>query len=1204
MASSEDEFGPIAQPQTLSLEQSAAPGQTVAEDSFGPIPAERAAADASLRQGIDAFDPNKAQAIPALKYGFTNTLRAIDRIGNRFLPQAVQEIGQKIELQDNPLVAPLLPPKGYAPTGVAENLLSIAGSFADPAQLAVNLAIAGPAGKAVSEAFELGKTLSRAESTFLSRGTNQTVDLLYKASRAEKVARIGTEGAVQGLYAGATDAISSEKDPINIAAKIAASTALGGLGGAALGALGAKIGKQSKLDLERFKFRSTPLATELQQDLEQKALQQAKIQQDLDILQEFKPQRALQERLQAVEQKGAQSLDSASQAAANVEFDSGQRLATTLNKATAKEISVPFLIEDTTQKVVQGQEKLALNTQAVSDKWGSRISAVDEEIGQVRQQLETSKLSHEPIETRFEPQQAMEARIRELEAKKVQLTGFANEEHGSLSTSFQGHLDDVEMQLDARIEKLGKSRDNLLLDAAGQEETANQRLLRISEAASEKQNINSIRKEGIFAQADALLGKTKDKYHILQEKLQRNLEEQMLLQDHAQGLGFTAVRAKKLLPQMLDVAQQQVEKVDSALAKGLLSDSQAARLRTLEWNNAIQLQGVNLSKEAVPKGLGDWVNRTLQFGRYDQKLGTKTADVVLDAGMAHHEYRNFLVDQWPAVSESSKRLSGLGYSADEQGRILQYIESGEAGAYFDPSPVQSKSLTRPAYQGPQISPEALAEFSQIRASFDALQTINGAGKARGYVPLREMTPGKVPLGGRVQNITDPTFAEGRVAGELLPGVHEQNILKLWDRYTREVGRHLYYTPILEKGLGEYNKLLLVGQEGAAKDFLKYMGRTLGLNTEKDVASLLGSKAYSSNRDLIFQAAARLPDQEGFLSQLGQEVKQLTYQSLVSLNPKALLKQAFQPEIMGGAEIGQANMAKGRALQFAKEYREPAVRLLRKSMSENLPEMADEVLRPGSKPANIIIKGLRLVTGLGEKLSKPYALAEKQNRMVSLVGSLFQAGKAVEKDGSIGLLNLAKGMTQAEQRLVRRALDSQGEQAGKEMYALLRTRRINFVYDITDRPEILNADYARMIPFTGFARGIITRTIEDVSSGNIARLAKRIAIPIVANQILESTVGYKVPGLNPYNVGNVAQPISGSIMPGVVDAAEELAKSGDVVKAGKQLVKITPLGTYENMQRSMKRQGNDAANLFGAEKVGTSRKLLKGVKEDLLGTRPK
>lgn len=726
--------------------------------------------------------------------------------------------------------------------------------------------------------------------------------------------------------------------------------------------------------------------------------------------------------------------------------------------------------------------------------------------------------------------------------------------------------------------------------AQDMQHVAKKQLESISDGLDSKLSGLQSERSKLLEQAQASAGSNQAKIEGLQSKLQVNLERQQLIKDHMESMGFEAKRANKNIPEMLDVAHAQVKKVEDAASKGAINPEQAEALKHAEFQNALNVQGYKNDARPV-SGFGEWLNSTEQANAIDKKYGTRTGEFVIKADIAHNKIQNFVTDEATPALESAKRLKHLGIPENDVPRLLQYFESDANGnVRFNPAPVNTPSMKRPAYYGPQIGPEVEQELRNLRRWFDGMREVSGAEKVPGYIPLMETTPVAGVGKASQRSITDASHLQERVSGQLMPEVHETNIFKMIPRYSRQVARANFLAEPLEHGIAELNKLTALGQVEAANQTKKMLLRGLGLSGEKEAGELFAGSVMKYNRDVLQKIADQMPDKASFMRDLWRETNKMAYLSLVTTKVPTLLKQVLQPELVGSAEIGSKWMAAGRSGLLNGELRDVANRLLKGTLTKDLPELAE--LR-ASQGSNALIKGIRGVNYVLENTTgRVYNAAEKANRMTSLIGSLRQARNAFEGEGISGMRKIMDNMLTSERNLIEKTYQTQGEKAAQEMYAMLRTRRINFSYNMADKPEALNNIIGRAIPFTGFSRGMANRVIGDIMEGNPVQLAARIAKPLVGIHLLGMMTGMTLPGANPTEAA--ADVSRARIAPLVTAPLEEFAKTKDPIKALAKGLDFTPIGAFEKAVKQYKEGGSSAERFLGVKKYdrATVNKLLR------------
>lgn len=1104
-----------------------------------------------LNQGVSG-----SQAANAFKQGFSTSARLVDKLTPSNLPDSVPK---PRPLQD---IAPgLFPEKGYEPSSPAEHAIATVGGFADPVALG-SMFVGGKAGEFAAEKL-LGETMTEqqaakiaAQRSFNSVAAQEAATSLYKTKILSNAVKSGVEfGTMQGTQEALekADAGGSAGDVFVAGLKGAGKGLL--LGGA-LGAGGAAFGERGLLSTgkktaQTFEATSTPLSVELEQQLQNTTLEEAKLREEHHTL--MRGQVPSDEAQEAVYGQLDRNESAKYHTEDAVAAQAGQHVATHEERLASLE---PEIARH--QSILESKQiplsDATLN--AMADRAANGSARIESHMAELNQ-LQTSPA---PLEDRFFRQQQLQSAIENEHKTLAPIVDNLQ------NRARPAELEDLERSQQA-VTQLKQAKQAL-------SDSLQDRLDTLSDTLNDKL-------EALQTRRDKLLGKLEPQGYdpdLIDRNavaLRMNLEQQAKLTQQIQDMQYQGYKYSGKPPkdvfsmgptyeELRDIAYEQAAKVRKAVQNGLIPAEMGDLLAQKEFDNAASKMGIG-DHEFKPSKLDDWLNSTTRQVRVDKALGTRTGEVMEGIVSGQNLATNIKRQYLPQFSKIADNLNKMGISDNEITRMLQYVESSPGGVIFNPSAASGPKLTRPLYQGAMPSSEAMAQLSQARQLLDTLADNSEISKINGYVPLRELsTP--IGEGKSAAGVTDLVAARIREKGELVEGFHDTNFRSLMGRYTNEVATNQAYQKPLENAIVEINKLNLMGEFKEAEKFKSLVVDKMGLNGYKDASAILGNGIMAKNKDLLQELALKQADPEGFLTEMAHEFRGSMHSALVSNNPASLLKHVIQPETILAAEIGPKWVAAGRSsLLTDRALRNELKPLLRLSASTDVSVLGDWL---HNMPDSLGAKATRMMRGSFLLGDKAFNTVVQENRMVSMVGSYKQFMSNFEKGGGRALEGVVADLTTPERALIRRAAEVSPEDAAKQ-YALIRTRRSNFAFNFADKPQMLSKGLGQYIPFTTFSRNIANRIYEGYVEGGMvggtAQLAKRIATPLAALAVFEAMTGRTIPGSQPVtSLEGLGNP---TVVPALGEASQNLLK-GNPGQALKQVGNLTPWGVKNRLEKQL------------------------------------
>ena len=573
--------------------------------------------------------------------------------------------------------------------------------------------------------------------------------------------------------------------------------------------------------------------------------------------------------------------------------------------------------------------------------------------------------------------------------------------------------------------------------------------------------------------------------------------------------------------------------------------------------------------------------------KIDRKVGTlltETTERLIQKNNSKAAFKSNLLDQFGLATRNLERL---GISRNEITPLLFHVENAADGSIrFNPEARQlTKNFSRrqldPALEAKvKANPQIVEELGNIRRTFNSVVSenpllANNMGFIDGYVPIitKRKNIGKADLQpGSTKQVEEVFFMKPRQARRFNPSKHETDFTKLANFYANAAAKHVSFKPELSRMVSEITKLRWLGRGNEAQTISKRWARILGIKSNVDLNKLFRNELADANQQVLNDFAELTPDPQKFLEEALDVLKSTTFDSLVFMNPKTLIKQAIQPELVGSGEIGLRAMIRGRRLLATKEGKrlaKEAMDLLRARDSSDFAELRFDQIN------NKFLRASKKVSGV---LAKPgqfvFDRLDVRNRGVAYLGARDQFLKQANAQN---LERILDGMIEGEKNTVRKIFREQGFEAAANMYGLIRSRRINYAYGIADTGDFWAEGIGRHIPFTTWSRNQLARVIGDVRERNVKKLAARVVKPIIILSGIKMLTGYDIPGAHPLQA--IPGAVSGRPFPAVATPAEEFAISGgDLGAVQRELLSFTPVGPALRFKRDFEK-AEDSVEAF-------------------------
>lgn len=659
---------------------------------------------------------------------------------------------------------------------------------------------------------------------------------------------------------------------------------------------------------------------------------------------------------------------------------------------------------------------------------------------------------------------------------------------------------------------------------------------------------------------------------------------------------------QKFLDDSYHFANQQVQKL---VEKNVVPADQAKAFAAEMLLKLSDDKGiVRAGRSALSKEVAQFILPLENLSRVDSTHGTLATKVGIDLITANAKFSHLKTDLMSNLGNSAKALTKKGLAPDDITHLLTYIESTPAGPVFNPAAVASKTLSRPAYDGiAGPADQMLAkypELAQMREIFDTVRTQIpelGDRYVAGFVPIRRVSQESLG-GGAASRISDPTFLQARTNGAIIPGYHETNIFKLIGTYADEVARKQAYEPLLPNVYSEVNKLFALGDRTSGNYLVRLAADTMGLGGSKEVADKFAEQLIQNNSAQIAQLLGQVEPGSHVWADIYSAAKSIMYQSLVVGNPKTLLLQAAQPELVGSGEVGYQwilRSHKEQALNSAVWKKAQSMdKMLATADAGALEEVGFQQIENRAVKAveNIITMPLR-------PLKKIFSRLETGNRRTMFAAGYMQAQDAL-KNGTFD--KAVASLLPGERAAVKYQLDKNGPEAAAQLYGVMRSYRANFAYSVANRPEFLRGPIGKAIPFTTWGLNQVHRLVGDIAGLQGKQLARRIVTPLAMLGAWKAMTGYDIPGANPNDPGNLANAFRPTLFPMITAPATAFSmtagRTGDLgaatTAAGKEALKYTPVGSYQAIAKRYEATGNPVRALVRMDELPESKWYLRAL----------
>lgn len=502
-------------------------------------------------------------------------------------------------------------------------------------------------------------------------------------------------------------------------------------------------------------------------------------------------------------------------------------------------------------------------------------------------------------------------------------------------------------------------------------------------------------------------------------------------------------------------------------------------------------------------------NQVEKFDYIDRQFGTKTSSVVQEAIERNYQHKALAVDTYTAFKPTLQRLNQLGVDNKQAMNLLRYVETDAKGVpFFNPKANVKGTNIRPEFEG-QLPNDVLEALFDIRTRFNQIAP-KGKGYTQGYVPFYRKpelrsAPSEAPS---PEIVTTASFEQSRVDHTGFdPSKHVDDLDAVIRIYAKEFARKTAFRDLLPKAEREIFALKAFGKDDAAEALAQTVYRAFGLKDKRQLARLFADDIKGRDDKILKEVIEATISDRTLTQDVYELARNQMYNGLVFSNPRTILKQSAQPELVAGAEIGQGWVARGRVDTKARKVANEVMDLMRARDISEVIEDKRKITRP-------LIRGLdKFLQGLAYPGRTVFDKLDVENRRTVFAGAYRQIKTAFEKGSNLD--DTLDGMLQSEKDRVIRAFQQQGEEAAARVYGIIRSRRANYAYGLVDAPDILvDGMMGRHIPFTTWGRNQAMRMVGDIEAKNPKQLASRIAKPAAILATFRAVTGYDVPGALP------------------------------------------------------------------------------------------
>ncbi len=548
------------------------------------------------------------------------------------------------------------------------------------------------------------------------------------------------------------------------------------------------------------------------------------------------------------------------------------------------------------------------------------------------------------------------------------------------------------------------------------------------------------------------------------------------------------------------------EEADPAFSR--LKPSELDELTKGVWADKVSRMGIDTTQFKLPAGR-TLMNYTERYNRIEEQTAIPIGQIPMDLmdGINHKSHLKKAFADFK-MDDTLDELRKIGADGDDIFDWMHYVykDKSTGKVFWKPEAVNTPGYTLPKFEGKEPSGEVKELLFKLREmtywSYDELVK-SGAkpGYRENYVAYKtNFSAVKGMRRIRQEKLGKASLLKRRkrkgVLSEEDRELHITNFYDLMPRIVNDSINAASFTSSIDK-INTVNWMLRAsGRGGVADELLEYSTRAMGHKSKEETIEYLVAHAVDDNRQwlahMISTSDAKGKDMVALHEDALRTATSLMYNSFIGLNPRILVKQITQPESVGAAEVGLQNIVFGQALAIGKKamgkgMREWADDALKRVETRLYPEALDISMMSG--PQRHWLKVLEKTLGvLGKPGMKAFEALDRLNRKTAFLGAKRQFDQAMKKRK---VEKIMEDLLPSERSRVVGALVKKGLQEASDIYGLIRSKRINYAYNLAEKGEFFSKGAGQYIPFVHWTANQWMRHIENIRGKNYKTLGKRI-----------------------------------------------------------------------------------------------------------------
>jgi hypothetical protein len=383
-------------------------------------------------------------------------------------------------------------------------------------------------------------------------------------------------------------------------------------------------------------------------------------------------------------------------------------------------------------------------------------------------------------------------------------------------------------------------------------------------------------------------------------------------------------------------------------------------------------------------------------------------------------------------------------------------------------------------------------------------------------------------------------------------IQERDVVKLLNNYNRSLTR----TMVERNGFKQFNpikdRLRLRGYNTEA-DFLdRWYSDALGLS-KSEYNKLNATHLVNESKDYIEKLMginAESLGKPGYKKAF-ETLSEYMYKSWVGTSPRTMLKQIMQNPLVGKEELGYKYLAKGR-IAMAKGTHKDVLNKVKDILQQTRVDLTESSIGGTPTKSSIIGKILKFP---GEQGMNLFTYLDRKNRELSFISAYIKA-----KDTNFNP-EIFKTLLPSQKNTIMKVLATGDKEKAAIEFGKIMSDRINYLYNIIDKPELLRNELGRYLPFTTWGRNQANLYYNDVinyfkSGGSIP--VKRAALPLLQIMALEKLTGRDFSGFTPIaSIPGIASPQVNPALGGFIEETQK-GNAGRAVLQGTTAIPLVNL----------------------------------------------